>query len=127
MLPGKAYLSLRLSMTFVSLAAFILLGFCPLRNTLIRLAGGVPEKVGRTIPEYKKITSATHCEVHCTVKELPPVEQVDPRPQISFVADLPAAYDYDHIHFECYHALPSGLRDWVSSIPIYLRNGVLRI
>lgn len=124
----KRFSGSRSPLTIVTLAAFMLLGFCPLRNSLLRLAGGSPEKAARLIPDYRKISSASQCELVFRLKELPPTGQVDHSPSIDPAPALPASSTFN----PAAPPAPGVIRDQISrrgppAIPIYLFNRVLRI
>ncbi len=110
----------------LALASFLVLGFCPLRNALVSLISNSPS--GQSVPEYRKITSATECPGTIQLKALPSTEQLDPVPSSFFDIDTYGSF---------YPAATDGCREdvtsfqkgghWFASIPIYLRNRVLRI
>ena len=122
------FFNFRYSLTLVTLAAFMLLGFCPLRNSLIRLAGGSPEKAAQLIPDYRKINSASQCELVFRLKELPPTGQVDHSPSVDHAPALTACSFFNSGAYPAlYSTSDQASESWPPSIPIYLRNRVLRI
>jgi len=125
MRQSNKQLRLRSSLSILSLAAFLLLGFCPLRNALIRELGGSPAS---SLPEYRKITTASPCEVVCRLKAIQPTERIDHLPSISLTGGLPVSLFTAGISKECIASMgqvQAGRRP--ASIPLYIRYRVLRL
>jgi hypothetical protein len=119
---------LETSVSILTLAAFLLLGFCPLRNALIKEFGGSPEKAGKPLPEYRKITSANYCQVVCLLKTIPSTGRVDHLPSIWPAGGLPGSSFIGRIAPACITSQCVGpLSPWQPSLPLYIRNRVLRL
>jgi hypothetical protein len=107
------------------LCAFLALGFCPLRNTLLNLAH--PAAAAPKVPEYSKITGQDDC-VAAVIQKAVMTTGKSPVPPFN-LTDLPihtfAAYiaGFTIQAKDCLHinkAIPS-------SLPIYLFNHSLLI
>jgi len=102
---------------------FLLLGFCPLRNMLCRLAS--PEPVRRSVPapDYAKITSGKECAPAATARTVPSTQGFSGHA----VATSPV------FHFALVHgsgrrlALPVLQPFHTAFFPIYLRNRAILI
>ena len=99
-------------------AAFLVLGFCPLRNVLARLAHPEPARTAQPAPDYAKTTSGKECVTFTRVNK---------------IAAQPAL-----AHGVAYHFAVSGgavalnmplatARPYLFTVPLYLRNRALLI
>jgi len=50
------------------IAAFLVLGFCPLRNVLCKLAQPEPVRKAQQASDYVKITSGKECEIDSRIR-----------------------------------------------------------
>lgn len=111
------------------LIAFLVLGFCPLRNTLCKLINSSsPARHQQRVPEYGKISAADKCGSVAVVKALPLKERVfDGAPLLFFVV-LVGTFLVAGLRFD--DAFTGNLaisHHRYLAVPIYLRNQILRI
>jgi hypothetical protein len=114
---------------FISLASltimivFLLLGFCPLRNTLVSLVKPVPAKNSRKVPERAKIIAADDCTVSTTQKIAPSREPM-PSGNALPLRTVPLTLPGFSVRFQRLKIPPGYL---VPPVPLYLRNQVMLI
>ncbi len=100
------------------LGVFLLLGFCPLRNMLCRLAQPEPVTKAQPAPDYAKITSGKECVTFTMVTQRAAQPALSPNTVFRFAGSCAALK---------VTAGPIALTSCSSTIPLYLRNRALRI
>jgi len=106
------------------IAAFVLLSFCPLRSTLVKVAQREPFKKAQPAPDHAKITAGQACDIALfNTNTLPgPTQLVYPffpahglPYNASFNFNPPLIYTSRAIKGKCKSKIPN-------LIPAYLRN-----
>jgi len=115
-LPIRHY-SRRLFSLWV-LGVFLLLGFCPLRTLLCRLAQPGPLTKAQPAPDYAKITSGKECVTFTMVTQQAAQPALCPNPMFRFAGSCAAL---------TIAAGSTALTSCFSTIPLYLRNRAFRI
>lgn len=102
------------------IAAFLVLGFCPLRNVLCKLAQPEPVRKAQPAPDYAKITSGKECEIGLsrTAASAHPSWALTAAFTLSFAAQLSGWRRL---------VLSASGASHTQSLPIYLLNCVLLI
>ena len=120
MKPGSLRISLysRRVFSLAVLGVFLLLGFCPLRNTLCRLAQPEPARKTHPAPDYAKITSAKECVAYIVVAQQAAQPALSPT----------NVFNFTNTANTIFIAVPQTASvAYFSTIPLYLRNRALRI
>lgn len=110
---------------FLLLAAFLLLGFCPLRNTLVAMAH--PTGAAPKVPVYSKIIGQDDCVSAVIQKALPTSGKTLVPPLL--MAWLPAnRFSFDPLKLSIHQSSRLAILAQVHfNFPIYLRNRCLLI
>lgn len=122
--PCRSF-SVRALTSLLLLGAFLLLGFCPLRNTLAAIAH--PAGAAPKVPVYGKIIVQDDCLTAVLQKTLPTSEKmlVPPLP-VAWLAVKSLAFD-SRPALTGEIATPRSLTQAAFTFPLYLRNRCLLI
>jgi hypothetical protein len=107
---------------------FLTLGFCPLRNTLTKLAQRIPATSGPKVPEYGKIIAHDDCRFALVVKTVPALGRLSTgMPPVGTLINV-QNYRFNLLRIErlVSNHLPL-FHLHATACPVYLRNRVLLI
>lgn len=119
---NKAFFRSLASLTI--LVVFLLLGFCPLRNTLVTLVKTVPAKETRKVPERAKIIAADDCTASTSTTQKIASSR-EPMPSGNTLG-LPTVF-IPQVAYVRWQRLKLPVAFITPPILIYLRNQVLLI
>jgi hypothetical protein len=124
----KKVRSLRSFSSLMVMVVFLVLGFCPLRNTLCSLVNPVPQKITHNVPEHAKIIVHNDCASTVFNKIPPFYEHTFNGNPLIFVAILLTVFFVSNgLLTKDQFLLSKNHRYPPNAISIYFRNNVLLI
>jgi len=124
---GKPHTTARAIGSLTLIAAFLLLGSCPVRNVIFRLVQLEHAKKAQPAPEHGRFTAGQECSTAVVVKSIPATGRLIRQLLPAAALTETTAFSLDNALSRVIDAVQPGIAIWSSSIPLYLRNRALLI